>query len=99
MARFLWPTDEGWPYPDADEDETIDLTADPDDDMVSVIALAAHLYDGLTPLEREVIDARFGLEGHEVRSMKQLHHELGVPRSELRVALGSGLDKLRAHLA
>jgi hypothetical protein len=31
--------------------------------------------------------------------MKQLHTDLGVPRADLRQALGSGLAKLRDHLA
>ena len=100
MARFLWPAEDGWPYPDADDgDTTVDLTAGADDDLVSVHALAEHLFDGLSPLEREVIDARFGLEGHELRTMRQLHRELGVHQAELRTALDSGLDKLRTHLS
>lgn len=101
MARFLWPAEDGWPYPDSDDnnEEVVDLTAEFDHDVVSIHALAGHLFDGLDPLEREVIDSRFGLEGHEVLSMKQLQHNLGVPREELRLALGSGLDKLRTHLS
>ena len=43
--------------------------------------------------------ARFGLDGRPVVSMKQLQHELGLPRAELRTALGDGLAKVRAHLA
>ena len=52
----------------------------------------------LDPLEREVVDARFGLEGHPIRSMKQLRTDLGVDRADLRSALGSGLAKLRTTL-
>jgi DNA-directed RNA polymerase sigma subunit (sigma70/sigma32) len=62
------------------------------------MARPPHLFDDLDPLERRVIDSRFGLEGQPVRSMKQLHADLGVPRADLRQALGSGLAKLRNHL-
>lgn len=97
MASFLWPAEDGWPYPDE-----IDLRADPaadfDDDAVALHALPRRAFERLGTLERQVLDARFGLEGQPVRSMKELHAELGVPRSELRDALGSGLAKLRIAL-
>lgn len=95
-----WPTDDGWPYEDTDPDlDSVDLTADPDDDIVSLHALAPHLLDTLAPLERTVLVARFGLDGAPTRSMKQLCHQLGVPRADLRLALGEALSKLRTHLA
>ena len=97
MRSFPWLADEGWPYTDADL-EVVDLTAEVDDDLLS-LRTDTHLFDDLDPLERRLIDARFGLEGAAVRSMKELHRELGLPREDLRVALGSGLAKLRAHLA
>jgi len=46
-----------------------------------------------------VIGSRFGLNGVPVRSMKQLQVDTGVCRADLRSALGSGLQKLRTHLA
>lgn len=97
MGIFLWPADDGWPYPDALGD-LVDVESDTDDDLLS-IAVDAHLLDSLDPLEREVVTSRFGLRGHQVRTMKQLHADLGVPRSDLRLALGSALAKLRTHLA
>ena len=51
------------------------------------------------PLERQVISSRFGLEGMPVRSMKELLADTGLPREDLRQALGSGLEKLRTQLA
>ena len=101
MRSFPWPGDGGWPYPDSDgevADAAEDLGAGFDDDLMSVHALSAHLFDGLDPLEREVLSARFGLDGSPVRSMKELHRDLGVARSDLRMALGSGLAKVRSHL-
>jgi DNA-directed RNA polymerase sigma subunit (sigma70/sigma32) len=100
MARvFVWPNDDGWPYPDG-EDDVIDLTADSlDDDALAVRTDWAHLLVGLDPLERQLVAARFGLDGRPARSMKQLHHDTGLPREDLKLALGSGLAKLRASLA
>jgi RNA polymerase nonessential primary-like sigma factor len=96
MGTFLWPADDGWPYPDALGD-LVDITSDPDDELLS-IKNDAHLLDSLDPLEREVVSARFGLRGHEVRTMKQLHADLGLSRDDLKLALGSGLAKLRTRL-
>ena len=99
-----WPSDEGWPYPDADADagvdqleELIDVASDTDDDLVSLHA-APHLLDGLAPVERAVITARYGLDGREPRSIREIQHDLGLPRADLRVALGDGLSKLRAQI-
>lgn len=91
-----WPTEDGWPYADV-EGEEVDLASGVDDDLMCLRAERPHLFDDLEPLERQVVFARFGL-GQPERSMKQLHHELGVPRTELRDALATGLDKLRRHL-
>ena len=91
-----WPTEDGWPYADV-EGEEIDRSSDVDDDLMCLRAERPHLFDDLEPLERQVVTARFGLD-EPVRSMKQLHYELGVPRTELRNALATGLDKLRRHL-
>lgn len=97
MSTFLWPAEDGWPYPDSERDQ-VDLDSDVDDDLLSLKAPPPHLFDALDPLEREVLSARFGLNGSPVRSMKELHASLGVPRQELRLALGSGLAKLRSQL-
>jgi DNA-directed RNA polymerase sigma subunit (sigma70/sigma32) len=96
MSSF-WPTEDGWPYADS-EREVADVDAEFDDDLLSLKVPPPHLFDDLDPLERQVISSRFGLEGLPVRSMKQLHTDLGVPRADLRQALGSGLAKLRSHL-
>lgn len=101
MRSFPWPGDDGWPYGDSDglmADGAEDLAAAIDDDMVSLHAAARRALAELDPLERQVVGARFGLEGARVRSMRQLHDELGLPRNDLRHALGSGLAKLRTRL-
>jgi DNA-directed RNA polymerase sigma subunit (sigma70/sigma32) len=100
-----WPSDEGWPYPDADAaTDVADLREDEadydgwDDDAISLHAAAAHLFDDLGPLERMVIVGRYGLDGGEPRSMRDLQHELHRNRADLRTALGDGLAKLRGRV-
>jgi DNA-directed RNA polymerase sigma subunit (sigma70/sigma32) len=98
-----WPSDEGWPYPDADAgidlvEEPADFDAVSDDDLVSLHAATPHLFDDLDPLERQVVSARYGLDGLPPRTMRDIQHELGLPRPELRTALGGGLTKLRARV-
>ena len=61
-------------------------------------AAPPHLFDRLEPLERQVITAHYGLGGMAPLTMKQLHNEWGLPRSDLRDALATGLAKLRSRL-
>ncbi|HET7488923.1 MAG TPA: hypothetical protein VFJ85_13420 [Acidimicrobiales bacterium] len=98
MRTFLWPSDGGWPYPDGEWD-MVDPQAEVDEDLLSMVAGSAHLMDGLSDVERQVITGHYGLDGRPACSMKQLHHETGMSRAELRDALGSGLGKLRARLS
>ena len=96
MSTF-WATEDGWPYPDALED-WVDLDSETDDELLNLRIPPPHLYDALDPLERQVINSRFGLQGMPVRSMKELLADTGLPREDLRQALGSGLEKLRTQL-
>ena len=97
MRTFLWPAEDGWPYPDSEAEE-VDLASDVDEDLLCLTTPSSHVLDQLSDIERNVVEARFGLGGAPVRSMKQLQASLGLPRSELRDALGSGLSKIRAQL-
>jgi DNA-directed RNA polymerase sigma subunit (sigma70/sigma32) len=97
MSTF-WTTEDGWPYPDAVQD-WVDLQYEADDDLLNLRVPPPHLYDGLDPLERQIINARFGLGGTPVRTMKQLLVDTGLAREDLRQALGSGLAKLRTQLS
>lgn len=94
MSSYLWPSEDGWPYPDA-EPELVDPSADVDDDALLLKATPAHLLDTLEPLEKRVVTAHYGLDGTPPRSMKELHNDLGLPRAEIREALAGGLAKLR----
>jgi hypothetical protein len=92
----LFPTDEGWPYPDfvgrdlADDDE-------PDLDALELRA-DRHAFDGLTLLEREALFRHFGFHGVPALSMKELGPALGCSRSEARALLGTAIDKVRTRL-
>lgn len=97
MSTFLWPNDDGWPYPDSAADP-IDLDGGIDDDALLLKAAPPHLFDDLEPLERQVVTAHYGLDGSPPRSMKELHTDLGITRAEVREALAGGLAKLRTHL-
>ncbi len=97
MRSYLWPED-GWPYPDG-KAELPDLDSNIDEDAIVLRGLGPKLFDDLEPLERRVIAAHYGLDGGEPRSMKELHNDLGIPRTELREALAGGLAKLRTSLA
>lgn len=94
---IVWPAEDGWPYPDALGD-LVDVAGEADDDLLSV-RTDTHLFDTLDGLEREVVAARFGLRGHELRTMSELHAELGLTDAAIEGALGSGLEKLRNHLS
>ncbi|MGH8985535.1 MAG: hypothetical protein ACRDY6_16880 [Acidimicrobiia bacterium] len=103
MARStfpLFPTDDGWPYPDGASvvlggtepvvDEEIDLDA---------LELRAdpHAFDTLSPIEYEALSRRFGLHGPP-ESMKELCHDLGCTHAEARDVLGRAIDKMRTRL-
>ncbi|MDQ1436960.1 MAG: hypothetical protein QOK43_589 [Acidimicrobiaceae bacterium] len=96
-SSFLWPAEDGWPYPDSAA-EAIDLDAESDDDLLSLKVPPPHLFDELDPLEQRVIRSHYGLGGTPVRSMAQLHMDLGLSSADLDNVLGSGLAKLRHHL-
>jgi DNA-directed RNA polymerase sigma subunit (sigma70/sigma32) len=98
MTTFIWPAEDGWPYPD-EEGALGDPESDLDEDLLALHCLPAKAMDSLEPLERTVLAARFGMGGSPVRSMKELHVETGHTRAELRSALSSGLAKLRAQMA
>lgn len=102
MTHYLWPGDPGWPAPEVERTVAHDIS-DPDGeidlDAVCLHVAQPHLLDDLSPLERTVLTSRFGLGGAPVRTMKELHAELGLTRHEVREALESALFKLRRRLA
>jgi hypothetical protein len=90
----LFPTDDGWPYPDATATEFV---ADaPDFDALEM--LGPHAYDVLTSEERDALFMHFGLRGREPLSMKLLAPALGCTRTEAAALIGSAVDKMRVQL-
>jgi len=96
MRTFLWPADDGWPYPDGEGDQ-VDVAGETDLDLLTVTT-DRHLLDGLDPVERRVVTASFGLGGIDVRTISELHDELGMADDEVTHALDTGLEKIRLHL-
>ncbi|HZT68036.1 MAG TPA: hypothetical protein VFA11_19795 [Acidimicrobiales bacterium] len=97
MVKFIWPSEDGWPYPDVDDD-VVDPDWSEDDDLMSLRVTPAGLMSGLDSDERDVITARFGLDGRPPRSLKQIEAATGMAPGDLRHLMGSGLAKLRTQL-
>jgi hypothetical protein len=89
----LYPTDDGWPYPDAMQ-PTVDV-ADTAPDLDALEMLGPHCYDALTVQERDALFAHFGLGGRDPTPMKQLAPMLGCTRAEAAALIGSAVDKVR----
>jgi hypothetical protein len=102
----LYPTDDGWPYPDSPASEPARasfvgfdaVTDDPDLDLLELRA-DPHAYADLTELEYFAVSWRYGLGEHGMpHTMKELAAELGCNHAEARAVLGGALDKLRQRL-
>jgi hypothetical protein len=92
----LFPTDEGWPYPDA---VGYDVVADDEPDLDALELRAdPHAFDALTRQEREALFRHFGLRGATPLSMKNLGPALGCSRSEARALVASACEKVRMRL-
>ncbi|GIU89391.1 MAG: hypothetical protein KatS3mg010_0490 [Acidimicrobiia bacterium] len=100
MARStlpLFPTDDGWPYPDASGDLDPLDDGEPDLDALE-LRVEPRAFAGLSDAERAVVYRRYGLDGGPPMSVKELAPALGCTRGEIRSLLGAALDKLRSHL-
>jgi hypothetical protein len=97
----LFPTDDGWPYPDGVIPSfTFEPQADdePDLDLLE-LRIDPHAYADLTELEYFAVSWRYGVgPGGLPHSMKDLACELGCNHAEARDVLGGALDKLRHRL-
>jgi DNA-directed RNA polymerase sigma subunit (sigma70/sigma32) len=91
----LFPTDDGWPYPDATPvepcvDDEIDLDA-------LELRVDRHAYADLTEMERFAVSARYGLGGPPC-TMKELARRLDCSHADAREVIGGALVKLRTRL-
>jgi DNA-directed RNA polymerase specialized sigma24 family protein len=95
----LFPTDDGWPYPDADADDRLvchGYMVDEDVDLDALQLVAnTHAFDGLSLAERDALDRRFW----QGESMKELARSLGCSSAEAAAVLGQAVDKVRKRLA
>ena len=94
---FIWPSEDGWPYPDTAR-EVIDLDTEVDDDLFALRNDRAHVLACLEPLEREVLTARFGLDGSPARSVFDVGLATGLSTDDVEALTGTGLTKLRRRL-
>lgn len=97
----LFPTDDGWPYPDAASVALSGIEPVADDDIdLDALELRAdpHAFDALSPLEYDVLCRRFGLHGSP-ESMKQLARDLGCSHADAREILGRAIEKMRTRLS
>lgn len=91
----LFGNDDGWPYPDG-----VDDRADAEQVDLDALELSAdgHAFDALSDDETRVVRERFGLDGTEPRTMKDLARDMGRTHAEVRELLGSGIEKLRERV-
>jgi DNA-directed RNA polymerase specialized sigma24 family protein len=90
----LFPSDDGWPYPDVSSREP---AADaPDLDALEL--LGPHAYDTLTARERAAVGLHFGFHGSDALTMKELAPLLGCSRAEAVELIGRAIDKVRTQL-
>ncbi len=103
----LFPSDDGWPYPDAPASELgasryvgFDRAGDDDVDLdLLELRVDPHAYADLTELEYFAVSWRYGVGNRcTPHSMKELASELGCDHAEARAVLGGALDKLRQRL-
>lgn len=94
-AAPLFATDDGWPYPDGIDDAA---AADQIDLDALELRVDPHAFDELDDVERRVVRGRFGLDGTDPRTMKDLARELDCTHAEVREILGSGIEKLRTRI-
>jgi RNA polymerase primary sigma factor len=65
------------------------------DEMGSTVAEAVA---GLEPVERFVVERRYGLDGQEASTLRDIGHEMGVTRERVRQIEIRAKDKIRRHL-
>jgi len=103
----LFPSDDGWPYPDAPASELgasryvgFDRAGDDDVDLdLLELRVDPHVYADLTELEYFAVSWRYGVGTSSApHSIKNLAVELGCNRAEAHEVLEGALDKLRERL-
>jgi len=91
----LFPSDDGWPYPDVTPWEPV--ADDPVDLDQLELRLDPHAFADLSEWERFAVTHRYGIGCPEC-TMKELAVRLECSHAEARELLGGALDKLRQRL-
>jgi DNA-directed RNA polymerase specialized sigma24 family protein len=95
----LYPTDDGWPYPDVDAGEallTSGFVVDEDVDLDALELVAdRHAFDELTLHERSLLELRY----RENTTVPDLAEWFGCTRSDVIDQLAGAVEKLRRRLA
>ena len=90
----LFPSDDGWPYPDATAVEPA-----PTLPISMRSSSSARTLTTRSPRKSErPCSRRFGLNGATALSMKELAPVIGCSRTEAGVVLGRAIDKVRTQL-
>jgi RNA polymerase primary sigma factor len=87
---------------DGEDDQPLQLTAEgiPADEVAATregLRAIDRLLPTLDPAVRAVLVGRFGLDGEEPRSIRQLAASLGIPTARVRSLEAQGLDRLRGR--
>lgn len=94
----LYPTDDGWPYPDVDAAEAALSSAFVVDEDVDLDALELvadrHAFDGLTPHERALLELRY----RDDATIGDLAHWFGCTRTDVVSQLAGAVAKVRRRL-
>jgi hypothetical protein len=93
----VFPTDDGWPYPDLPGGFDDPATDDEVDLDALELRVDPHAFECLDPTEYELVARRFGFIG-PVTSMKDLARAHGWSHNQTRDVLGGAIDKLRTRL-
>jgi DNA-directed RNA polymerase specialized sigma24 family protein len=94
----LYPTDDGWPYPDVDAAEAALTSGFVVDDEVDLDALELvadrHAFDALSPQERALLELRY----RDAATVGDLAHWFGCTRTDVVSQLAVAVAKLRRRL-
>lgn len=89
----LYPTDDGWPYPDY-----VDTGFFSDGADVDLLALSG-VIGMLHPIQRSIVSHRFGLNGDRRLSLNEIAHVIGCSQAEISALLAQALYRLRIALS
>ena len=79
--------------------KTEDTVADDIDLKIKIVKTAEYIKSELSEREREIIILRYGLDGNEAVTQREVAVKLGISRSYVSRIEKNALEKLRARLS